>query len=66
MPQRNRNEERERKGGEPRRDQVGEEKRYPSSRSRGERINSVAKVNNDRTVRMSSDRENDLYERQSI
>ncbi|HYK55718.1 MAG TPA: hypothetical protein VEV15_04510 [Flavisolibacter sp.] len=65
MPQRNRNEVRERKGGEPRRTQSDEEKRYSSSRN-GERVNSVAKVNNERTVRMSSDRENDLYERQSI
>jgi hypothetical protein len=65
MPQRNRNEVRERKGGEPQRGRSDEDKRYPSSR-RGDRINSVAKVNNERTVRMSSDRENDLYERQSI
>ncbi len=65
MPQRNRNEVREKKGGEPRRDQREEEKRYSSGRN-GERVNIVAKVNNERPVRMSSDRENDLYERQSI
>lgn len=65
MPQRNRNEVRERKGGESRRDQPDDEKRHSSARN-GERVNSVAKVNNERTVRMSSDRENDLYERQSI
>lgn len=65
MPQRNRNEVRERKGGEPRRSQFEEEKRYSSSR-RDERANSVVKVNNERTVRMNNDRENDLYERQSI
>lgn len=64
MPQNNRN-ARERKGDEPRRYESGDDKRYTSNR-REERERGMEKVNNDRMDRMSSDRENDLYERQSI
>jgi hypothetical protein len=65
MAQNNRNEMRERKGGEPRRYEAEDEKRYSSNRHE-ERARGMAKVNADRNDRMSSDRENDLYERQSI
>ncbi|HEU4632480.1 MAG TPA: hypothetical protein VFS22_00755, partial [Flavisolibacter sp.] len=60
----NRNADRERKGGEPRRYDSEEEKRYTSDRH--ERQREFARANAERTIRMSSDRENDLYERQSI
>jgi hypothetical protein len=64
MPQNARNAERERKGGDRRRFEPEEEKRYASHRNERER--GFARVNMERYVRMSSDRENDLYERQSI
>ena len=64
MSRNNRNEGRERKDLEPRRYEQEEEKRYASDRR--ERQREFAKVNAERSIRMSSDRENDLYERQSI
>ena len=64
MSQNTRNAGRERKGEEPRRYEPEEEKRYGADRHEKER--ELTRVSAERSVRMSSDRENDLYERQSI
>jgi len=65
MSQSNRSATRERKGGEPRRYEPEEERRY-SSNQHEDRTRGMARVSAERTDRRISDRENDLYERQSI
>jgi hypothetical protein len=65
MSQNNRNATRERKGEEPKRFELEDERRYSSNQQEG-RTRSMARVNAERTDDRSSDRENDLYERQSI
>ncbi|GEM_PF-3285776 len=65
MSQSNRNELRDRRGGEPRRYEEADERRYSSNRHE-ERARGMARVNAERSDRRSYDRENDLYERQSI
>jgi len=64
MPQTNRNDSRDRKRGEPRRYESEEERRYPQRHE--DQMRGMSRLTASRTDQMSSQRENDLYERQSI
>ena len=65
MPRNNRNATRERENREPKRYEAEEERHYNSGRNE-ERGRSMSRVSAERVDNRSSDRENDLYERQSI
>ncbi len=65
MPQNERNAARDRKRREPGRHASEKAKRYASGRHE-EKQPRPQGVNGGKSLRMSSDRENDLYERQSI
>ena len=65
MPRNNRNTTRGRESREPKRFDSEEERRYSYNRQQ-ERGRSMSRVSAEHTDDRSSDRENDLYERQSI
>lgn len=65
MPQNNRNSMRGRKEETSRRYQEEEDRRY-SPRRQEQRSGSISRASFERTDQRSTERENDLYERQSI